>query len=246
MKWFKHDTDAHIDLKIQSLISKHGVEAYGLYWICNELIGKENDKSFEIRAKNEWKIYISKQINIEEKKLEILLSALADCGLIDKKRLTKGILCNKKLQNRADEYTKKVRRMSGHSPDNVPPEENRTDKKRIEQIPFDEFWNLYDKKVGKSKSEKKWDKLSLEVQKKILEYIPNYKAAKPDKQFRKDPTTFFNNESWEDEIIGEKPAAAPPIPKPREPEIKISEEDRKKNLAKMAEMRNRLKGKLKA
>jgi hypothetical protein len=68
--------------------------------------------------------------------------------------------------------------------------------------PFDIFWNLYDKKVGdKEKVKKKWDNLTLEVQNKIIDYIPKYKQSKPDKQFRKDPSTFFNNKSWEDEII---------------------------------------------
>ena len=134
MKWFKHDTDAHTDLKIQSIIRKHGLQAYGLYWICNELIGKENDESFEISSKNDWKFYILNQTGINEKDLEKLLSALGECGLIDEKRLKKGTLCNKKLQDRADEYTKKVRRMYGQSTDNVRVEEKRIEENRKEEI----------------------------------------------------------------------------------------------------------------
>jgi hypothetical protein len=34
-----------------------------------------------------------------------------------------------------------------------------------------------------------------------MEYIPKYKEAQPDKLFRKDPATFLNNKSWNDEII---------------------------------------------
>lgn len=82
--------------------------------------------------------------------------------------------------------------------------ENRIEENRIEEnskIEFDKFWNLYDKKVGKLKSEKKWNKLSLKDQKAILKYIPKYKIAQPDKKFRKNPETFFNNRSWEDELI---------------------------------------------
>ena len=37
----------------------------------------------------------------------------------------------------------------------------------------------------------------------------------------------------------------PPAPKPKEPEIPISEEQRKKNIAKMAEVRNKVVNKLK-
>jgi len=68
--------------------------------------------------------------------------------------------------------------------------------------PFELFWNLYDKKVGKKdKVKKKWEKLNVDTQKQILNYLPKYIEAVPDKQFRKNPETFFNNESWNDEII---------------------------------------------
>ena len=71
-----------------------------------------------------------------------------------------------------------------------------------QKIPFDTFWIAYDKKVGnKSKLMKKWDKFSLDIQQKILEHIDLYKNAQPDKQYRKNPETYFNNESWQDEII---------------------------------------------
>lgn len=67
---------------------------------------------------------------------------------------------------------------------------------------FSEFWELYDKKVGKKdKIEKKWNKLSEKTRKKIIDYIPYYRQSQPEKQFRKNPETFLNNESWNDEII---------------------------------------------
>lgn len=71
-------------------------------------------------------------------------------------------------------------------------------------LPFYDFWDLYDKKVGsKKKLEKKWEKISEEDRTKIREYIPRYKKSQPDKMFRKNPETFLNNESWNDEIINE-------------------------------------------
>ena len=67
---------------------------------------------------------------------------------------------------------------------------------------FEDFWELYDKKVGdKNKLEAKWNKLSQKTKEEIIVYIPNYKISQPDKQFRKNPTTFLNNESWKDELI---------------------------------------------
>lgn len=66
---------------------------------------------------------------------------------------------------------------------------------------FEQFWNLYDKKVGRPKCEKLWKKLSTKEKHNCLSYIPLYKLAQPDKQFRKNPETFLRNKSWYDEII---------------------------------------------
>jgi hypothetical protein len=69
-------------------------------------------------------------------------------------------------------------------------------------IAFDWFWNDYDKKVGdKTKLKKKWNKLSDEERQNAMNYIELYKQAVTDKQFRKNPETFLNNKSWNDEII---------------------------------------------
>lgn len=66
---------------------------------------------------------------------------------------------------------------------------------------FDDFWKLYDKRVGKQKCIKLWGKLTLSEQAECMKYIPLYKQAQPDKQFRKNPETFLRNKSWNDEII---------------------------------------------
>jgi len=71
-------------------------------------------------------------------------------------------------------------------------------------ISFEEFWNLYDKKCGsKEKLEAKWGKLKDEERTAIMEYIPRYKQHQPDKQYRKNPDTFFDQRGWEHEIVGE-------------------------------------------
>jgi uncharacterized protein YdaU (DUF1376 family) len=69
-------------------------------------------------------------------------------------------------------------------------------------IDFDFFWNDYDKKVGdKQKLKNKWNKLSDKDRNEIMNYLPLYIEAVPDKQFRKNPETFLNNKSWLDEIV---------------------------------------------
>lgn len=69
-------------------------------------------------------------------------------------------------------------------------------------IPFDIFWNAYDKKKGdKEKLTKKWHLLTDSDRTAIMGHIPKYKESQPDKQYRKDPQTFLNNKSWNDELI---------------------------------------------
>jgi uncharacterized protein YdaU (DUF1376 family) len=127
--------------------------------------------------------------------------------------------------------------------------ENENDNENIDvidekgkKVDFEIFWNLYDKKVGdKIKIEKKWNELNLEVQKQILEYIPKYKNSQPDKKFRKDPSTFFNNKGWNDEIIYSSIKNAPSydIKHPNEQwaeRSKQTSEDRKNNPKYQAEL----------
>ena len=70
-----------------------------------------------------------------------------------------------------------------------------------EKIDFSVFWELYGKKKGnKLKVEKKWNKLSLSTQEKIIETLPNFKKSISDIQFLPFPETYLNNERWNDEI----------------------------------------------
>lgn len=71
----------------------------------------------------------------------------------------------------------------------------------IDEFPFEDFWNIYDKKTGRHKCEQKWGKLNKSDKKKIMDILPAYVASKPDKKFRPHPERFINGKLWEDEII---------------------------------------------
>lgn len=67
---------------------------------------------------------------------------------------------------------------------------------------FEDFWNCYNKKVGsKEKIKKKFDKLNQETREAIMNHIFYYVKATPDKKYRLNPETFFNQKAWENEII---------------------------------------------
>ncbi len=86
-------------------------------------------------------------------------------------------------------------------------EENRIEENRREhthKLAFDEFWNLYPKKVNRKRSEQKWKTLDFEAQQKILEVLPKQNASavwmKEGGQFIPHPTTYLNGERWNDQV----------------------------------------------
>lgn len=71
---------------------------------------------------------------------------------------------------------------------------------------FNDFWNTYDKKVDRPKCEAKWKKLNQGAREKILEHLVLYIPSTPDVQYRKNPLTYLNSESWNNDIITAIPA----------------------------------------
>lgn len=139
MKWFKHEAEAHTNMKLQALIEKLGIAGYGYYWACVELIASQGGDAFIIEKEKHWEQHLKKMLNIEPNDQKKYLVELARLNLIDKESLKKGNLYIPKLEQRCDEYMEKKKRkdkvptMSRHYPDNVPLEQKRTDKKRREK-----------------------------------------------------------------------------------------------------------------
>lgn len=132
MKWFKHETDAHTNLKLQNVIDTFGLEAYGYYWMCVELVALQSE-NFHLNSEKNWKNYLKKLSGLLSEQQDLYLQLFAEINLIDKKSLIKGTLSIPKLAERCDEYTDKLRRKSRHTRDNVGLEEKRRDKKRREE-----------------------------------------------------------------------------------------------------------------
>jgi len=76
-------------------------------------------------------------------------------------------------------------------------EEQQQDKKTC--FSFDEFWELYNKKVGKEKASNKYAKISQADRLQIKNTLPNYLAKITDKKYQKDPLTYLNGKHWQDE-----------------------------------------------
>jgi len=212
MKYYLHDSNAFNDEKITLLYMKYGYEGVGLFYVILEKLSQQEKPVTEIVLKT--------QLNIK-KKLEKVLQFMYEIDVLSVKN---GEVFSETLLNFSEKYQikkEKTRKRVAEWREKQIDAENVTSYERVSNTPkvklskvklskvnnieFDKFWNLYDKKIGKKeKIKSKWDKLTIEVQEKILDYIPKYIKSQPDKSFRKNPETFFNNESWNDEIITKK------------------------------------------
>ena len=71
---------------------------------------------------------------------------------------------------------------------------------------FDEFWNSYDKKVGKPNTLKAWAKIKFQdgLLQTIIQKAKADRIAKPDNKYRKDPERWLKGQHWLDEVIVEQ------------------------------------------
>jgi hypothetical protein len=67
-------------------------------------------------------------------------------------------------------------------------------------IIFDEFWNLYQKKINKEESLKSFKKIKPSEYEVIKNHIPNFVKSFKDKQFQPYFSTYLNKRRWEDEV----------------------------------------------
>lgn len=110
MKWFKHDSDASIDAKLQILLLDYGAKGYGLYWYCVELIAQgvnENNITFELEhdariiARN-LNLSVQETKDMMEKMIELKLFSISQnrklaCYALAK-RLDQSMTSNEKMR----------------------------------------------------------------------------------------------------------------------------------------------------
>jgi hypothetical protein len=207
--YFSHDYNVRNDEKIKRLIRKHGMIGYGIFWsLVEDLYNNAN----ALRTDYD---FIAYDLRCE---CDIITSVIRDFDLFV---FNGDYFGSKSVQERLDQRNSKsesARKSASYRWNNANALQTESDSnakkerkgkeikgKEIKEIniSFDIFWNSYDKKVGdKEKLKKKWDSLLDSEREQIISYIPKYKLIQPDKKFRKDPQTFFNNNSWNDELIG--------------------------------------------
>jgi hypothetical protein len=208
--YFSHDFNARNDIKIKKLIAKHGYLGYGLFWaIVEELYNNTNVLPNDYEC-------IAYDLRTDA---NVIKSIVNDFDLFEIDNESFGSLSIQRRLNERNEKSKKAResvlKRWNKSKEDTNVLQTKYDSNTIKErkgkenkvidinISMDDFWDLYDKKVGdKIKIEKKWIALRGYERVKAMDYIPNYKISQPDKKYRLNPETFINQKGWNNEIIG--------------------------------------------
>lgn len=211
--YFSHDYNAANDTKILFLRHQLGMEGYGIYWFLIERLADAGGKMpldlipilsmqmqstdvkvkgvitqfdlFTIEEGEFWSERLQEHLGLREK-----LSQSGKNGAIN--RWGNGE-ANRGAIGEGNAKKRKEKEIKG--------KEIKESKVNILDNQFEEWWNRYDKKRSKEKAKIKWDILTNKEKQLALNVVDEYVNSTPDKNWRKDPTTYLTNKSFNDEII---------------------------------------------
>ena len=146
MKWFKHDTDANLDAKLQNVLLDYGLEGYGLYWYCIELIaGKVGKDNVTFELEHDARV-IARNTGSTTQKVEEMMKYFVTARLFES---ADGVVTCLKLAKRLDqsmtsnpEMRNIITGLKSHDsimmkPDKVMQDKIRLDKTRVEEKRID-------------------------------------------------------------------------------------------------------------
>ena len=83
MEWFRHDSNANLDEKLQEVLLDYGLEGYGLYWYCIELIvGKTSADNITFEIKHDARI-IARNTGSTPQRVEEMMKRFISVGLFE-------------------------------------------------------------------------------------------------------------------------------------------------------------------
>lgn len=146
MEWFKHDSNANLDEKLQEILLDYGLEGYGLYWYCVELIvGKVSADNITFELKHDARI-IARNTGSTTQKVEEMMRRFVEVGLFESsdgvitcmkvaKRLASSATSNIKMRNLIQniKLNQQDNLPSRHRHDAVMQDKNRIDEIRLEK-----------------------------------------------------------------------------------------------------------------
>ncbi|QZI92520.1 hypothetical protein SIPHO058v2_p0072 [Vibrio phage 14E30.2] len=142
MKWIQHDTDANQDAKLQNVLLDYGLEGYGLYWYCIELIaGKVDANNITFELEHDARV-IARNTGSTPQKVEEMMRYFVNIGLFENsnntitclklaKRLTQSMTSNPQMREIIKNFKghdEVMTKSDGVMQDKIRLEENRVDK----------------------------------------------------------------------------------------------------------------------
>jgi hypothetical protein len=229
MEWFRHDSNANLDEKLQEVLLDYGLEGYGLYWYCIELIvGKTSADNITFELKHDARV-IARNTGSSPQKVEEMMKRFISVGLFENtdgkitclkvaKRLMSSATSNPKMRHMIQDikqhYDTAIDAMSHDgimtASNIITAEENRIEEIRLDKkhktinnnSNFLDFWEWYPKKVGKDAAYKAWIKLKPDydlVVNALLWQRETRQWQAEDGKYIPNPATYLNQGRWKDE-----------------------------------------------
>lgn len=101
MQWFKHDSNAHRDVKLKRLIMRYGLKGYGLYFYCLERITDKlsiNNLTFELEDDAE---ILAHDLGVHVDDVNEMMRFMVEIDLFED---SQGVITCLKLGKRISEY----------------------------------------------------------------------------------------------------------------------------------------------
>lgn len=229
MEWFRHDSNANLDEKLQEVLLDYGLEGYGLYWYCIELIvGKTSSDNITFELKHDARV-IARNTSSTPQRVEEMMKRFIHLGLFENednkitclkvaKRLMSSATSNPQMRSIIQDIKQRYDTAidTNHHDAVMTPSKNISlDKIRLDNIDkktplragaldygFEEFWQAYPKKVGKEAAFKSWMKSKVRID-DVMPALTWQKESdqwrRNDGQFIPNPATYLNQGRWQDE-----------------------------------------------
>ena len=226
--YFPHFSNARHDRKLRRMRKELGLEGYGIYFMTLEVLREQEDFAYPLSDLD----LLADDFGTSEAKMEAVVCAY-DLFKIDDDKF----FYSPKLIEYLQPYLERskrarkaaLKRWNGDSDANALPKQSKSNASKVKYskvneskgsitdsdvevlsesiYEFELFWDDYDKKVDRTKCEKKWGGISESEKEVIKEFVPIYVRSTPEKKYRKNPLSFLNAKTWNDDWSEYQPKA---------------------------------------
>lgn len=252
MKWYQHDCKSHSDEKTMEIICEFGMEGYGFYHLCLELIGEKIDGNLNPKITISDRV-LRKKSTLSHRKLTKILLFFDQISVISS-NFSEGFweLECRNLLKRLDNWVKRSVVTTEQLPLEKNKKENKKEKRSItknsESVFFKRFWEFYPKKKAKPVALRAWEKavkLRADLTEEhftemVVKAIENFKRTpewlKDNGAFIPYPASWLNGQRWEDDLSAPKVGGQSDFQKKREEEERKKREEWEKEREENPEM----------